>query len=88
MASFAATWEPGYQWTLQQWAKAKETGEWAGGPYQFEFTMASGGCDVVFGEGIEETLPADVLQQFNDTRAAILDGSLVIEVDISEPQSE
>ncbi len=88
MASFLATWEPGYEWTLQQWVKAQETGEWAGGPYQFEFTMANGACDVVFGAGIEETLPPEVLQQFNETRAAILDGSLVIEVDISEPLSE
>ena len=88
MASFLATWEPGYEWTLQQWVKAQETGEWAGGPYQFEFTMTNGACDVVFGAGIEETLPPEVLQQFNETRAAILDGSLVIEVDISEPLSE
>ncbi len=88
MASFTATWEPGYEWTLQQWVTAKVTGEWAGGPYQYEFTMKDGACDVVLGAGIEETLPPEVLQQFNETRDAILDGSLVIEVDISEPLSE
>ena len=88
MASFLATWEPGYEWTLQQWVKAQETGEWAGGPYQYEFTMNEGACDVKLGAGIEETLPPEVLQQFNETREAIIDGSLVIEVDISEPLSE
>jgi len=88
MASFVANWEPGYQWSLEQWVTAKQTGEWAGGPYQYEFTMNEGACDVVLGEGVEETLSPEVLQQFNDTRAAILDGSLVVEVDTTEPESE
>jgi basic membrane lipoprotein Med (substrate-binding protein (PBP1-ABC) superfamily) len=88
MASYLATWEPGYQWALEEWVKAKETGEWNGGPYGFENNMASGACTVTLGEGIEETLPADVLEQFNATIAGIMDGSIVPELNIEEPVSE
>jgi basic membrane lipoprotein Med (substrate-binding protein (PBP1-ABC) superfamily) len=88
MASYIATWEPGYRWALEEWLKYQETGEWAGGPYGYENNMATGACTVELGEGIEETLPADVLEQFNDTYQAILNGDIVPELDITVPESE
>ena len=50
--------------------------------------MATGACEVVFGEGIEETLPPEVLEQYNATYEGILDGSIVPELNIEEPVSE
>ncbi|MFV1949259.1 MAG: BMP family protein [Anaerolineales bacterium] len=88
MASYLATWDPAYEWALAEWAKFKETGEWNGGPLGFENNMATGACTVMLGAGIEETLPADVLEQFNATYDAILSGELVPELDTSEPVSE
>jgi basic membrane lipoprotein Med (substrate-binding protein (PBP1-ABC) superfamily) len=88
MASYLATWDAGYEWALQEWVKAKSTGEWNGGSYGFENNMASGACTVKLGEGIEETLPADVLEQFNATIAGIMDGSIVPTLNIEEPVSE
>ena len=89
MASYLATWEPGYEWALQEWLKYKTTGEWNGGIRNgFENNMATGACTVKLGEGIEETLPADVLEQFNATIAGIMDGSIVPELNIEEPASE
>ena len=88
MASYVAKWDAGYEWALAEWVKAKESGEWNGGPLGFENNMASGACDVVLGAGIEETLPAEVLEQYNATYAGILDGSIVPALNIEEPQSE
>lgn len=88
MASYLATWDPAYEWALAEWAKFKETGEWNGGPLGFENNMATGACTVVLGAGIEETLPADVLEQYNATYDAIMSGELVPELDTSEPVSE
>jgi len=88
MASYLSTWEPGYEWALQEWAKAKTSGEWNGGPHGYENNMASGACTVKLGAGIEETLPADVLEQFNATIAGIMDGSIVPTLNIEEPVSE
>jgi basic membrane protein A len=88
MASYLATWEPGYEWALEEWMKYKATGEWNGGPYGFENNMASGACTVKLGEGVEETLPADVLAKYNETLDAIMSGDLVPELNIEEPVSE
>lgn len=88
MASFVSTWDPAYEWALQEWLKYKATGEWNGGPFGFENKMATGACSVVLGEGIEETLPPDVLEQYNATYDAIMSGELVPELNIEEPVSE
>jgi basic membrane lipoprotein Med (substrate-binding protein (PBP1-ABC) superfamily) len=88
MASYLATWEPGYEWALEEFLKYKETGEWNGGPLGFENNMATGACTVELGEGVEETLPEDVLEQFNETYEAILNGDIVPELNIEEPVSE
>ena len=88
IASDIATWEPAYEWALGEWVKFKETGEWNGGHLGFENNMFSGACTVKLGDGIEETLPADVLEQFNAIYEAILSGELVPELNISEPISD
>lgn len=88
MASFASTWDLGYEWALQEWVKAKTTGEWNGGEKGFENSMVTGACSVVLGEGIEETLPPEVLEQFNATYEGIMDGSIVPTLNIEEPVSE
>ena len=88
MASYIATWEPGYRWALEEWLKAQETGEWNGGPFGYENNMVTGACTVKLGVGIEETLPPEVLQQYNDTYEAIMNGEIVPVLDISLPESE
>ena len=88
MASFYTTWDPAYEWALQEWVQAKTTGEWDGGELGFENAMVSGACEIILGEGIEETLPAEVLAQYNETYEAIMSGELVPTLNTSEPVSE
>ena len=88
MASFIAEWVPAYEWAMDEWIKAKATGEWSGKLPGFENNMATGACDVKLGGGIEETLPSEVLEQYNATREGILDGSIAPTLNIEEPQSE
>jgi basic membrane protein A and related proteins len=88
LASFVATWEPGYNWALQEWIKAKTTGVWEGKMYGFETNMVSGACKVVLGEGVEATLSPEVLKQFNDTYEGIMDGTIKPTLNIEEPTSQ
>lgn len=88
MASFTTTWEPAYEWALQEWVTAKTTGVWNGHPYGFENNMATGACTIVLGAGIEATLPPEVLTQYEATFDGIMDGSIVPTKNIEEPVSE
>jgi len=87
MASFYTTWDDAYEWALQEWVKAEASDEWAGGQLGFENAMVSGACEIILGVGIEETLPADVLEQYYTTYDAIMSGELVPELVTSEPSS-
>lgn len=89
LGSFLSTWEPYYSYALNEWYKVQTTdAEYSGEPYGFTGMMANGGCDVALSEELASTLPEDALQAFNDTRLAVLDGTLVVPLDISEPKSE
>jgi len=89
LGSFISTWEPGYDWALEEWYKVQTTeAEFAGEPYGMTGSMVNGVCDVVLSETLIPTLPEEALQLFYDTRQAILDGTLEVDLDISEPKSE
>lgn len=88
MASYVTDWAPAYEWALQEWITAKESGVWSGEPYGFSNHMATGGCDVVLGSGIKETLSEEILSQYNETYEAIMNGDLVPELNIEEPVTE
>jgi len=88
MASFYTTWDAAYEWALQEWLAAKASGEWNGGLLGFENWMASGACEIILGEGIEETLPADVLAEYRRVEAGIMDGSIVPTLNIEVPVSD
>lgn len=88
MASFTTTWDQAYEWALKEWTLAKTTGEWNGGYLGFENNMATGACQIVLGQGIEESLPPEVLQQFKEIETAIMKGELVPELNVSEPITE
>jgi basic membrane protein A len=88
MASFVATWEPSYTWATQEWVKAKTNDVWSGGPLSFENRMATGACKIVLGQGIEATLPADVLTKYKATYEGIMNGSIVPTLNKDEPVSD
>jgi basic membrane protein A len=88
MASFYTTWDAAYEWALQEWLTAEATGEWDGGHLGFENSMVSGACTIILGEGIEETLSADVLAEYNRVEAGIMDGSIVPTLNIEVPVSD
>jgi basic membrane lipoprotein Med (substrate-binding protein (PBP1-ABC) superfamily) len=88
MASFLTTWDPAYEWALQEWVKAKTTGVWSGKPYGFENNMVTGACKIQRGTGIEETLPPEVLAQYEATLDGIMNGTIVPTKNIEEPETE
>lgn len=89
LGSFLASWDPAYEWTLENWYEVQTTdAEFAGEAYGLTINMLNGGCDVVLSDELAATLDPEAVQAFEDTRQAILDGELVVELDISEPQSE
>ena len=86
IASFYTQWDDGYEFALNEWLKAKASGEWNGGPLGFENSMATGACDIILGQDIE--FSDDVLATFEATRAGILDGSIVPTLNTEEPTSD
>ena len=88
IASFVVKWDTAIQWSLEEWAKAK-AGAGFDAPESPTFTMASdGSCDVKLSDTLIDTMPAEALDAFNQTKDAILDGSLQVEFNDSLPESD
>jgi hypothetical protein len=49
---------------------------------------SDGSCDVELSDVLAPDLPEEALEAFNQTREAILDGSLKVEFDDSLPESD
>jgi len=88
LASFVVKWDSAITWALEEWGTAK-TGSGFDAPESPTFTLSSdGSCDVKLSDELASTLPAEALDAFNQTREAILDGTLKIELDDSVPESD
>jgi basic membrane protein A len=88
ISSFIAKWDTAIQWAAQEWVKAK-SGAGFDAPESPIFSMSSdGSCDVKLSDSLISTIPAEALDAFNQTRDAILDGSLEVQWDDSEPVSD
>lgn len=87
LASFVVKWDTAIQWVMEEWVKAQTEGFDA--PDSPTFTMSSdGSCDVKLSDTMIDTIPAEALEAYNDTRDAILDGSLEIEMNDDLPESD
>lgn len=88
LASFVVKWDTAIIWALEEWVSAV-SGDGFDAPEAPTFTMSSdGSCDVKLADELSSTLSAEALDAFNQTRDAILDGTLVIEFDDTLPESD
>ena len=77
------------KYTYDQWWNFKTTGEAYDTPTErVVFTWAEGGTGLAPFHGFEDTLPQEVLDKVAEVQAAILDGSLVVTLDESIPESD
>jgi basic membrane lipoprotein Med (substrate-binding protein (PBP1-ABC) superfamily) len=88
LASFVVKWDSAIQWAMEEWVKA-QAGEEFDAPESPTFTLSSdGSCDVKLSDTLIDTIPAEALEAFNQTRDAILDGSLQVEFSDVLPESD
>lgn len=88
LGSFVVKWDTAIEWALNEWVAAK-SGAGFDAPESPTFTMSSdGSCDVKLSDVLAPDLPEEALEAFNQTREAILDGSLKVEFDDSLPESD
>ena len=86
VASSLLFWDPPAEWLLDLWWEHATTGN----PYNVQTEgyyglMADGGSDLSL---IEEMLPADVIAAVKAKYAEIIDGSFVVEMDRTTPESD
>ncbi len=82
-------WEPQIRYAIDQWKARQESGEPYDAPMEAVwFPMAQGGGDIAPYHDFEDKIPAEVKENVARARAAILDGSLTVELDTSLPGSD
>ncbi|MBN8629306.1 MAG: BMP family protein [Rhodobacterales bacterium] len=87
--STMVNWQPHINYVIDEWKKKQDTGEPYAAPEEAVwFTMAQGSGDLAPYHNFEDKIPAEVKEQVNAARAAILDGSLTVELDMSLPASD
>lgn len=89
VASSTAQWDPLVNYVIDQWREKKASGK----PYDAPldpvwFPMAKGGLDISPYNAWEDKIPPEVKKKVADARAAILDGSLKVPLEIGEPKSD
>lgn len=88
LASFVVKWDSSIQWVIDQW-KIAQDGAGFDAPDSPTFSMSSdGSCDAKLSDTLKSTVPADVLEIFEQTRQSILDGTLQVKFDDSTPESD
>jgi basic membrane protein A len=88
LASFVVKWDSPIKWILNEWKTAVVDGAGFNGSKDPTFSMSSdGSCDAKLSDALKSTVPANVLKIFDQTRQAILDGSLKVKFDDSTPTS-
>ena len=77
------------KYTYDMWWEHETTGEPYDGPMErVWFNWAEGGTGLAPFHGFEDTLPQEVLDKVAEVEAAILDGSLVVTLDETIPESD
>ncbi len=88
LASFVVKWDSPIKWVISEWKKA-EDGAGFHAPESPTYTMSSdGSCDVKLSDTLKSTLSPEALKVFDDTRQAILDGSLKVNFNDTTPESD
>ena len=74
---------------IDQWKAKKESGKPYDAPMEpVWFGMAQGGLDIAPYHAWDDKIPAEVKKKVADARAAILDGSLKVPLEMQEPKSD
>ncbi len=90
LASFVTEWDAAIRWAFEEWVAAK-TGEGFDAPDSPTYTLSnSGSCDVALNEELLKSLEGheEALDAFEEAREAIIDGSLEVPLDDSQPESD
>jgi basic membrane protein A and related proteins len=89
VSSTITGWDPLVMYLIDQWRAKKESGGEYDAPMEpVWFPMAKGGLDIAPYHAWEDKIPADLKEKVAAARAAILDGSLTVPLDTSEPKSD
>lgn len=88
LASFVVKWDSPIKWVLDEWKTAVD-GAGFHAPDSPTYTMSSdGSCDAKLSDAMKPTLPPEALAAFEQSRQAILDGSLKVVFNDSTPESD
>ena len=88
LSSALAHWDPDVKWIIDEWWDFAANGMPYDGNTELIWRgMAEGGAGVAPYRGLADRVPDDVKQLVDEAIAAIKDGSLVVELDVSEPVS-
>lgn len=88
LASFIGIWDPTVRWVLEEWYKAKVSGQPFDAPEAPTFSMVSGACDVALNQTLLEKIPPGAIEAFNQAKQQIMEGSLVVPFDENTPESD
>ncbi len=89
LASSVATWDATIVWAIETWYDAVTSGSGFNATEELTFSMSQGGvCDLVYAETLIDQIPQDVLDEVAAAKAAIIDGSLVVPLNLDTPVSD
>ncbi|MDR3476266.1 MAG: BMP family protein [Devosia sp.] len=90
LSSTIATWTPDIHWIVDEWYKHESDGTPFTGNTDNKhwYAMKDGGSDVAPLHGRESMVPADAVKAFEEAKADILSGKLVVPLDVSDPSGK
>ena len=89
VSSSTSQWDPLVMYLIDQWKAKKESGKPYDAPMEpVWFGMAQGGLDIAPYHAWDDKIPTEVKRKVADARAAILDGSLKVPLEMQEPKSD
>jgi basic membrane protein A len=88
LASFVATWDATIEWAIETWYDAV-TGDGFNATEEVTFSMTHGGvCDLVYGSALLGQIPQEVQDDIAGAKQEILDGTLVVPLNLEPPVSD
>jgi basic membrane protein A and related proteins len=89
LANSVATWDATIVWTIETWYEAMTSGEGFNATEEVTFSMSQGGvCDLLYGSALEGEIPQEVKDEIAAAKQEIMDGTLVVPLNLEAPVSD